>query len=165
MEEPAETEDDETGETDRNAQHDASTAEECADSEDILLQEQMEEQFEILETCRKRLDALIYLKRTDKRNVLISEISVLPLQVKAALREMKDFTPYAVMNDIGSLYRRLFSRDRRLTKLEQIGAPEVIIVNEQRMLQEYVNDLFIGGREDGCEINLQNLIAKNAKLF
>ncbi|MEZ4606220.1 MAG: hypothetical protein R2865_05305 [Deinococcales bacterium] len=39
-------------------------------------------------------------------------------------------------NDLNDLYRRLINRNNRLKKLMQQGAPEMIVRNEKRMLQE-----------------------------
>ena len=44
------------------------------------------------------------------------------------------------------LYRRLINRNNRLKKLIELGAPEIIISNEKKMLQESVDALFDNGR-------------------
>ena len=48
--------------------------------------------------------------------------------------------------DLNDLYRRVINRNNRLTKLIQHKAPEVILRNEKRMLQEAVDALFDNGR-------------------
>jgi DNA-directed RNA polymerase subunit beta' len=49
-------------------------------------------------------------------------------------------------SDLNDLYRRLINRNNRLKKLIELGAPEIIIRNEKRMLQESVDALFDNGR-------------------
>ncbi|MGE5091707.1 MAG: DNA-directed RNA polymerase subunit beta' [Bacillota bacterium] len=49
-------------------------------------------------------------------------------------------------SDLNDLYRRVINRNNRLTKLIQHKAPEVILRNEKRMLQEAVDALFDNGR-------------------
>jgi len=47
-------------------------------------------------------------------------------------------------SDLNDLYRRVINRNNRLRKLVQLGAPEVILKNEKRMLQESVDALING---------------------
>jgi hypothetical protein len=49
-------------------------------------------------------------------------------------------------SDLNDLYRRLINRNNRLKKLMDLNAPEVIIRNEKRMLQQAVDALFDNGR-------------------
>lgn len=49
-------------------------------------------------------------------------------------------------SDLNELYRRVINRNKRLKKLLEIGAPDVIIKNEKRMLQEAVDALIDNGR-------------------
>jgi DNA-directed RNA polymerase subunit beta' len=49
-------------------------------------------------------------------------------------------------SDLNDLYRRVINRNNRLKKLLELNAPEVIIRNEKRMLQEAVDALFDNGR-------------------
>ncbi|MDZ4806187.1 MAG: DNA-directed RNA polymerase subunit beta' [Candidatus Eisenbacteria bacterium] len=49
-------------------------------------------------------------------------------------------------SDLNDLYRRVINRNNRLKKLKEIKAPEVILRNEKRMLQEAVDALFDNGR-------------------
>jgi DNA-directed RNA polymerase subunit beta' len=44
-------------------------------------------------------------------------------------------------SDLNDLYRRVINRNNRLKKLIELGAPEVILKNEKRMLQESVDML------------------------
>ncbi|GAA1820123.1 DNA-directed RNA polymerase subunit beta' [Nesterenkonia flava] len=49
-------------------------------------------------------------------------------------------------SDLNDLYRRVINRNNRLKRLLDLGAPEIIINNEKRMLQESVDSLFDNGR-------------------
>ncbi len=49
-------------------------------------------------------------------------------------------------SDLNDLYRRIINRNNRLKKLMDLNAPEVIIRNEKRMLQQAVDALFDNGR-------------------
>jgi DNA-directed RNA polymerase subunit beta' len=49
-------------------------------------------------------------------------------------------------SDLNDLYRRVINRNNRLKRLLDLGAPEIIINNEKRMLQEAVDSLFDNGR-------------------
>ncbi|MBI4858769.1 MAG: DNA-directed RNA polymerase subunit beta' [Candidatus Riflebacteria bacterium] len=49
-------------------------------------------------------------------------------------------------SDLNDLYRRVINRNNRLTRLIKLNAPEIIIKNEKRMLQEAVNALIDNGR-------------------
>ena len=49
-------------------------------------------------------------------------------------------------SDLNDLYRRVINRNSRLKRLLDLGAPEIIVNNEKRMLQEAVDSLFDNGR-------------------
>jgi DNA-directed RNA polymerase subunit beta' len=49
-------------------------------------------------------------------------------------------------SDLNDLYRRVINRNNRLKRLLDLGAPEIIVNNEKRMLQEAVDALFDNGR-------------------
>jgi DNA-directed RNA polymerase subunit beta' len=51
-----------------------------------------------------------------------------------------------VISDLNDLYRRVINRNNRLHRLMKLGAPEIIIRNEKRMLQEAVDALIDNGR-------------------
>ena len=54
-------------------------------------------------------------------------------------------------SDLNDLYRRVINRNNRLKRLLDLGAPEIIVNNEKRMLQEAVDALFDNGRR-GCAV-------------
>jgi len=55
-------------------------------------------------------------------------------------------------SDLNDLYRRVINRNNRLKKLLDLGAPEIIVNNEKRMLQEAVDKLFDNRRDDRRQV-------------
>ena len=49
-------------------------------------------------------------------------------------------------SDLNDLYRRVINRNNRLSRLLELGAPDIIVRNEKRMLQEAVDALIDNGR-------------------
>ena len=67
------------------------------------------------------------------------------------------------VSDLNDLYRRVINRNNRLKKLLELGAPDVIIRNEKRMLQEAVDSLIDNGKRGspvkGAKHELKSLAA------
>jgi len=59
-------------------------------------------------------------------------------------------------SDLNDLYRRVINRNNRLKRLLEIGAPEIIIKNEKRMLQEAVDALIDNGRRGRAVLGAGN---------
>ncbi|MDD5080729.1 MAG: DNA-directed RNA polymerase subunit beta' [Candidatus Omnitrophica bacterium] len=59
-------------------------------------------------------------------------------------------------SDLNDLYRRVINRNNRLKKLISLGAPEIIVRNEKRMLQESVDALIENGRHGRAVMGPQN---------
>ncbi|MCG9480071.1 MAG: DNA-directed RNA polymerase subunit beta' [Actinomycetia bacterium] len=59
-------------------------------------------------------------------------------------------------SDLNDLYRRVINRNNRLKKLLELGAPEIIVNNEKRMLQEAVDALFDNGRRGRAVLGAGN---------
>ena len=59
-------------------------------------------------------------------------------------------------SDLNDLYRRVINRNNRLTRLQEIMAPELIIRNEKRMLQEAIDALIDNGRRGKAVVGLNN---------
>lgn len=59
-------------------------------------------------------------------------------------------------SDLNDLYRRVINRNNRLKRLQEIFAPEIIIRNEKRMLQEAVDSLIDNGRRGRMVIGANN---------
>ena len=53
-------------------------------------------------------------------------------------------------SDLNDLYRRVINRNNRLARLLELDAPEIIVRNEKRMLQEAVDSLIDNGRTRPC---------------
>ena len=75
--------------------------------------------------------------------MVIDVIPVIPPDLRPlVLLESGNFAT----SDLNDLYRRIINRNNRLKKLVDLNAPEVIIRNEKRMLQQAVDSLFDNGR-------------------
>lgn len=78
--------------------------------------------------------------------MLITVLPVLPADLRPIVQ--LDGGRYA-SSDLNDLYRRVINRNNRLKYLIEIGAPEVIVRNEKRMLQEAVDSLIDNGMRKG----------------
>jgi DNA-directed RNA polymerase subunit beta' len=75
--------------------------------------------------------------------MVLDVVPVIPPDLRPlVLLESGDFAS----SDLNDLYRRIINRNNRLKKLIDLNAPEVIIRNEKRMLQQAVDALFDNGR-------------------
>lgn len=75
--------------------------------------------------------------------MMITNLPVLPPDLRPLVN--LDGGKFAV-SDVNDLYRRVINRNTRLKRLMELDAPEIIIRNEKRMLQEAVDALFDNGR-------------------
>jgi len=93
----------------------------------------------------KRLKIVESLKQSDNQAewMVMDVIPVIPPDLRPlVLLESGNFAT----SDLNDLYRRIINRNNRLKKLVDLNAPEVIIRNEKRMLQQAVDALFDNGR-------------------
>jgi DNA-directed RNA polymerase subunit beta' len=93
----------------------------------------------------KRLKTVEMLRDSGNRPewMILDVIPVIPPDLRPlVLLESGNFAT----SDLNDLYRRLINRNNRLKKLLDLNAPEVIIRNEKRMLQQSVDALFDNGR-------------------
>jgi DNA-directed RNA polymerase beta' subunit len=65
-------------------------------------------------------------------------------------------------SDLNDLYRRVINRNNRLKRLIELRAPDIIIRNEKRMLQESVDALFDNGRRGRVDHRHQQASAEVA---
>ncbi len=79
----------------------------------------------------------------DPENMILDVIPVIPPELRPLVP--LDGGRFAT-SDLNDLYRRVINRNNRLKKLLELRAPDVIIRNEKRMLQEAVDALFDNGR-------------------
>ena len=93
----------------------------------------------------KRLKVLEAFRRSSNRPewMILDVIPVIPPELRPLVP--LDGGRFAT-SDLNDLYRRVINRNNRLKKLMELRAPEVIIRNEKRMLQEAVDALFDNGR-------------------
>jgi len=75
--------------------------------------------------------------------MMLSQLPVLPPDLRPLVA--LDGGKFAV-SDVNDLYRRVINRNQRLKRLVELDAPEIIVRNEKRMLQESVDALFDNGR-------------------
>jgi len=75
--------------------------------------------------------------------MMITNLPVLPADLRPLVS--LEGGKFAV-SDVNDLYRRVINRNSRLKRLMELDAPEIIIRNEKRMLQEAVDALFDNGR-------------------
>ena len=124
------------------------------------LEKELEKDMEIVNSSQKRKKLVKRLKIT--RDLVHSGnrpewmiLTVLPV-IPADLRPMVqlDGGRFAT-SDLNDLYRRVINRNTRLKKLISINAPEIVIKNEKRMLQEAVDALIDNGRR-GKPVVTQN---------
>ncbi|HIP17708.1 MAG TPA: DNA-directed RNA polymerase subunit beta', partial [Sulfurovum sp.] len=75
--------------------------------------------------------------------MMLTQLPVLPPDLRPLVS--LDGGKFAV-SDVNDLYRRVINRNQRLKRLVELDAPEIIVRNEKRMLQEAVDALFDNGR-------------------
>ncbi len=93
----------------------------------------------------KRLRLVDDLRRSGNKPewMVLTVLPVLPPALRPAVQ--LDGGRFAI-SDLNNLYRRVINRNKRLRRLIQMGAPQVIIHNEENMLQEAVDSLIDNGR-------------------
>jgi DNA-directed RNA polymerase subunit beta' len=93
----------------------------------------------------KRLRVFKALKKSGNRPewMILDVVPVIPPDLRPLVR--LDGGRFAT-SDLNDLYRRVINRNNRLKKLIELRAPELIIRNEKRMLQEAVDALFDNGK-------------------
>ena len=92
---------------------------------------------------RLRIIEQIRLSQNQPEWIVMDVIPVIPPDLRPlVLLESGNFAT----SDLNDLYRRIINRNNRLKKLMDLNAPEVIIRNEKRMLQQSVDALFDNGR-------------------
>ena len=93
----------------------------------------------------KRLEVVEAFKKSGNKPewMVLDVLPVLPPELRPMVQ--LDGGRFAT-SDLNDLYRRVINRNNRLSKLLQLGAPEIIVRNEKRMLQEAVDALIDNGR-------------------
>jgi DNA-directed RNA polymerase subunit beta' len=93
----------------------------------------------------KRLKVVEAFRQTgnDPTSMVLKAVPVIPPDLRPMVQ--LDGGRFAT-SDLNDLYRRVINRNNRLKRLIDLGAPEIIVNNEKRMLQEAVDALFDNGR-------------------
>ncbi|MBR2441971.1 MAG: DNA-directed RNA polymerase subunit beta' [Clostridia bacterium] len=93
----------------------------------------------------KRLEVLESFRKSGNRPewMILTVLPVIPPDIRPMVQ--LDGGRFAT-SDLNDLYRRVINRNNRLKKMMEIGAPDMIIKNEKRMLQEAVDALIDNGR-------------------
>lgn len=93
----------------------------------------------------KRLEVVEAFKNSHNKPewMIMSNIPVIPPDIRPMVQ--LDGGRFAT-SDLNDLYRRIINRNNRLARLLELGAPNIIIRNEKRMLQEAVDALIDNGR-------------------
>ncbi|MGH7478826.1 MAG: DNA-directed RNA polymerase subunit beta', partial [Candidatus Methylomirabilales bacterium] len=99
----------------------------------------------------KRLKIVTAFNRRDENGRRVNEPKAMILEAVPVIPP--DLRPMVQLDggrfatsDLNDLYRRVINRNNRLKRLLDLGAPEIIVNNETRMLQEAVDALFDNGR-------------------
>ena len=102
--------------------------------------------------ARKRLEIVRSFLRSgnDPAWMVLQAVPVMPPSLRPMVQV--DGGRFAT-SDLNDLYRRLINRNNRLKKLIQQGAPEMIVRNEKRMLQEAVDALIDNGRRGSAVVH------------
>jgi DNA-directed RNA polymerase subunit beta' len=93
----------------------------------------------------KRLKVMSAFRNSKNRPdwMILEAVPVIPPELRPMVQ--LDGGRFAT-SDLNDLYRRVINRNNRLKRLLDLGAPEIIVNNEKRMLQEAVDALFDNGR-------------------
>lgn len=93
----------------------------------------------------KRLDTVESFRLSHNRPewMIMNVVPVIPPELRPMVQ--LDGGRFAT-SDLNDLYRRVINRNNRLKRLLELGAPEIIVRNEKRMLQESVDALIDNGR-------------------
>ncbi|HEX2054247.1 MAG TPA: DNA-directed RNA polymerase subunit beta' [Actinomycetota bacterium] len=121
----------------------------------LNLKEEQEQLQEVVATGKgqKKLRAIKRLKvispftsdgsKNSPMGMVLDAVPVIPPELRPMVQ--LDGGRFAT-SDLNDLYRRVINRNNRLKRLLDLGAPEIIVNNEKRMLQEAVDALFDNGR-------------------
>ena len=116
------------------------------------LQKELREELAVVTSEMKKEKAIKRLKLVEQfiesidnrpEHMIMTVLPVIPPDIRPLV--MLDGGRFAT-SDLNELYRRVINRNNRLKRLLELGAPDIIIKNEKRMLQESVDALLDNGR-------------------
>ncbi len=108
-----------------------------------LMKEETSQQRKLRHAKRLRVFKALKISGNHPEWMILDIIPVIPPDLRPLVR--LDGGRFAT-SDLNDLYRRVINRNNRLKKLIELKAPELIIRNEKRMLQEAVDALFDNGK-------------------
>jgi DNA-directed RNA polymerase subunit beta' len=121
--------------------------------EQVELEAESDELEQVIKTSKgqkqnkaiKRLKVVSAFRNSKNRPewMILEAVPVIPPELRPMVQ--LDGGRFAT-SDLNDLYRRVINRNNRLKRLLDLGAPEIIVNNEKRMLQEAVDALFDNGR-------------------
>jgi DNA-directed RNA polymerase subunit beta' len=136
--------------------------------EDLQLEEEAEKLRETIGESKgqkraksiKRLRVIDNFIATGSRPewMILSYVPVIPPDLRPMVQ--LDGGRFAT-SDLNDLYRRVINRNNRLARLQEILAPEIIVRNEKRMLQEAVDALIDNGRRGRTVVGANNRALKS----
>jgi DNA-directed RNA polymerase subunit beta' len=136
--------------------------------EDLQLEEEAEKLREQISESKgqkrakliKRLRVIDNFIATGSRPewMILSYVPVIPPDLRPMVQ--LDGGRFAT-SDLNDLYRRVINRNNRLARLQEILAPEIIVRNEKRMLQEAVDALIDNGRRGRTVVGANNRALKS----
>ena len=108
----------------------------------------------------KRLEVVEAFRASGNRPewMVLNIVPVLPPELRPMVQ--LDGGRFAT-SDLNDLYRRVINRNNRLKRLLELGAPEIIVRNEKRMLQEAVDALIDNGRRGRAVTGANNRALKS----
>ena len=108
----------------------------------------------------KRLEVVEAFRKSGNRPewMILECLPVIPPDIRPMVQ--LDGGRFAA-SDLNELYRRVINRNNRLKKMLEVGAPEIIIRNEKRMLQEFVDALIDNGKRGKAVTGASNRALKS----
>ncbi len=114
---------------------------ECTDLREVIATGRGQRKIRALK--RLRVVTAFQVTRNNPMGMVLDCVPVIPPDLRPMVQ--LDGGRFAT-SDLNDLYRRVINRNNRLKRLLDLGAPEIIVNNEKRMLQEAVDALFDNGR-------------------
>ncbi len=112
----------------------------------------------------KRIEIIEAFRKSGNRPewMVLTVLPVIPPDIRPMIQ--LDGGRFAT-SDLNDLYRRVINRNNRLKKMIELGAPEMIVKNEKRMLQEAVDALIDNGKRGRPLIGASNRELKSLSAF
>ena len=124
-------------------------------AERLASEKDLKKMLRVKKKIARRLRLLMYLieSEMDPSWIVLHNLPVLPPDLRPMVQ--LDGGRFAT-SDLNDLYRRVINRNNRLKKFMKISAPDLIIRNEKRLLQEAVDSLIDNGRQGKAVLGTKN---------